>query len=138
MVHHELCAAILECWQTEVSRSQSGAMSLKQFVESKPDWDLIVKLSKDIAQKYVGMTQDLLKSYAKPEAECHETTDRAARLERVSSVTLVLLASNGQVSQGCRRDTLEDFATLPRWKGQRDCILGGAWCNVGIGLRSFT
>ena len=69
VVHHELCAAILECWQTEASSSQSAAASLKQFAESKPDWDMIVKLLKDITRKYVATTQGLLTSYGNPEAE---------------------------------------------------------------------
>ncbi|KAF8257523.1 hypothetical protein EI94DRAFT_1629719 [Lactarius quietus] len=69
VVHHELRAAILECWQTEASLSQPGVMSLKQFAESKPDWDLIVKLSEGIVWKYVGTTESLSKSYAKPETE---------------------------------------------------------------------
>ena len=69
MVHHKLRAAILECWQTEASCSQPGVTNLKQFADSKPDWESIVKLSEEIVRKYVGTTEGLSKSYAKPEDE---------------------------------------------------------------------
>ena len=59
----------------------------------------------------------------KPSRGCHKTTTHAARLERGDSVTLVRPASNVRVSQGYRRDTLTDFATLPQVKGQRGFIL---------------
>ena len=58
---------------------------------------------------------------------CHETTARVARLERWVLVTLVqLAASNVQVSQGFRRNILEDFATLPQKKGPRRFVRGEA------------
>ncbi|KAF8272035.1 hypothetical protein EI94DRAFT_1566986 [Lactarius quietus] len=66
VIHHELCAAILECWRTEALLSQPGVTSLRQFAESKPDWDLIVKLSEGIVRKYIRMTESLSKSYDKP------------------------------------------------------------------------
>ena len=51
---------------------------------------------------------------------CHETTARAARLERGSSVTFVPPVSTVLTVQGFRRDSLEGFATLPLMKGQKD------------------
>jgi hypothetical protein len=69
VVHHELCAAILECWQTEASCSQPAVTSLRQFAELNPEWDSIVRLLEEIVRKYVGTTDSLSKSYAKPEAE---------------------------------------------------------------------
>jgi hypothetical protein len=58
---------------------------------------------------------------------CHETTARAARLERGFPVTLIRLVSNVRVSREFRLGTLEDFATLPRMKGQTGCALDEAW-----------
>ena len=60
---------------------------------------------------------------------CHETTARAARLERRIRVTLVRLASNVRVSQGFPRDSLEGFATLLQKKGQMGSALDEAWCG---------
>ena len=58
---------------------------------------------------------------------CHETTARAARLEQGFPVTLIRPDSNVQVFLGFRRDILEDFATLPRMKGQRGSVHDVAW-----------
>ena len=69
VVHHQLRAAILECWRTEASRSQPEVTTLKQFADSKPEWDSIVRISEEIVRKYVGTTHGLTKSYAKPESE---------------------------------------------------------------------
>ena len=60
---------------------------------------------------------------------CHKTTARAARLEQGFLVTLVRLVSNVRVSQGSQHDSLVSFATLPRKKGQMDCVRAEAWWN---------
>ncbi|KAH8986836.1 hypothetical protein EDB86DRAFT_3065853 [Lactarius hatsudake] len=69
VVHHELRAAILKCWLTEASSSGSAVTSLKECADSKPEWDLIVKMSRDIVRKYVATTEGLSESCAKPEGE---------------------------------------------------------------------
>ncbi|KAI9432901.1 hypothetical protein BJY52DRAFT_1198891 [Lactarius psammicola] len=70
VVHHELRAVILECWRKESSAGMSTeSTSLKAFADTKPDWELIVKMSEDIVHKYVATTEDLLRSRAKPERE---------------------------------------------------------------------
>ncbi|KAH9009876.1 hypothetical protein EDB84DRAFT_1280211 [Lactarius hengduanensis] len=72
VVHHELRAVILECWRKESSllvSADPGSVSLKAFAETKPDWELIVKISEDIVRKYVATTEGLLELRAKPESE---------------------------------------------------------------------
>ena len=71
--------------------------------------------------------QNALQLRATGQPLCHETTARAARLERGFLVTLVRLVSNAQVSQEYRRDILEGFATLLQMKGQRGSLDGGSW-----------
>ena len=58
---------------------------------------------------------------------CHETTARAARLEREVLVTLVRLVSNALVSQEYQLGSLEDSATLLQKKGRKGCVLDEAW-----------
>ncbi|KAH9008730.1 hypothetical protein EDB85DRAFT_2078080 [Lactarius pseudohatsudake] len=76
VVHHELRAVILECWCKESSRLVSAASesaSLKVFAETKPDWDLIVKISEDIVRKY---------SWAKPESKRDQQFENQALWNR--------------------------------------------------------
>ena len=61
---------------------------------------------------------------------CHETTARAARLERGFLVTLIRLASNVRVYRVFRLGTLEDFATLPQMKGRTGYALDEACWQV--------
>ncbi|KAH9167844.1 hypothetical protein EDB89DRAFT_1890233 [Lactarius sanguifluus] len=82
VVHHELRAAILECWRTEASSSGSTVTSLKEFANSKPEWDLIVKMSRDIVQKYVATTEGISKSRAKPEADRDQQHENQALRNR--------------------------------------------------------
>ena len=58
---------------------------------------------------------------------CHKTTARAARLEQVILVTLVLPVSNVRVVQGLLHDSLGGLATLPWMKGPKGFVRGGAW-----------
>ncbi|KAI9440795.1 hypothetical protein H4582DRAFT_2110858 [Lactarius indigo] len=72
VVHHKLHAVILKCWCEESSVLMSAepeSVSLKTFAETKPDWELIVKISEDIVCKYVAMTGGLWQSWEKPESE---------------------------------------------------------------------
>jgi hypothetical protein len=70
VVHHELRAAILECWRAEASTLESAnIMNLKDFTDSKPDWDMVVKMSEAIVEKYVATTEGLLTARARPEEE---------------------------------------------------------------------
>ncbi|KAI9457457.1 hypothetical protein BJY52DRAFT_1120356 [Lactarius psammicola] len=70
VVHHELHATILECWWREVSARNPGNMeSLEVFAESKPDWDLVVKISEDIVWKYVAIGEDISQSHTRPDDE---------------------------------------------------------------------
>ena len=76
-------------------------------------------------QRWHGMNP--LQKRKKQCSWCHETTARAARLERSGSVTQVRPVSNGLVVQGFWRDILEDSATLPPMKGPRGFVRGEAW-----------
>ena len=67
VVHHELRASILECWRTEASAR--NMTSLKAFADSKPDWDLVVKMSEEIVQKYVATAEGLSTSRTNSETE---------------------------------------------------------------------
>jgi hypothetical protein len=70
IVHHELRAVILECWWKESSTFLStDSASLQAFAETKPDWELVVKISEDIVRKYVVTMEGLIKSRAEPESE---------------------------------------------------------------------
>ena len=69
---------------------------------------------------------------------CHETTARAARLERGVSVTLRQIGFSGLLDvPGSQHDVASAAATPLRTKGQRGFVLGGAWRRVDV-LRSFT
>jgi hypothetical protein len=56
VVHHEPRATILECWRVEasalISADSASLKGLKVFAETKPDWELIEKMSEDIVCKY--------------------------------------------------------------------------------------
>jgi hypothetical protein len=83
VVHHELRATILECWQAEASTLVStDSVSLKMFAETKPDWELIEKMSEDIVHKYVAMMQGLLQAHAKPERERDQQFENQALWNR--------------------------------------------------------
>jgi hypothetical protein len=69
VVHHELRTAILECWRTEVSTESANTTNLKDFADSKPDWDLVVKISEAIVEKYVATAEGILTACTKPEAD---------------------------------------------------------------------
>ncbi|KAH9174017.1 hypothetical protein EDB89DRAFT_2113744 [Lactarius sanguifluus] len=70
VVHHELCATILECWWIEVSAlDPENWTSLEAFTASKLDWDLVVKISEEIVQKYVATIEGLSQARMKPETE---------------------------------------------------------------------
>jgi hypothetical protein len=88
VVHHKLHAAILECWWTEASHSQPAVTTLRQFAESKPKWDSIVKLSEEIVRMYVGTTDSLSKSYAKPEAKRDQQFENQSLCNRHPSLPL--------------------------------------------------
>ncbi|KAH9176467.1 hypothetical protein EDB89DRAFT_2112841 [Lactarius sanguifluus] len=61
---------ILECWQIEVSAlDPENWTSLEAFAASKPDWDLVVKISEEIVQKYVVTIEGLSQACMKPETE---------------------------------------------------------------------
>ncbi|KAH9028298.1 hypothetical protein EDB85DRAFT_1867916 [Lactarius pseudohatsudake] len=70
VVHHELRATILECWRIEVSAlDPENWTSLEAFAASKPDWDVVVKISEEIVRKYVATMEGLVESRTKPETE---------------------------------------------------------------------
>ena len=83
VVHHELRAVILECWRKESSALVlTDSVSLKAFAETKPDWELIVKLSEDIVRKYVAMMEGLVQLRAKPESERDQQFENQALRNR--------------------------------------------------------
>ncbi|KAI9437121.1 hypothetical protein BJY52DRAFT_1130112 [Lactarius psammicola] len=43
--------------------------SLEAFADSKPDWDLVVKISEDIVRKYVAIGEDISQSRTRPDDE---------------------------------------------------------------------
>jgi hypothetical protein len=70
VAHHELRTVILESWQREVSALDLGNLTtLHAFADSKPDWDLVVKISGDIVRKYMATVEGLSMLRAKPETE---------------------------------------------------------------------
>ncbi|KAH8976789.1 hypothetical protein EDB92DRAFT_1938328 [Lactarius akahatsu] len=56
--------------------------SLKAFAETKPNWELIVKISEDIVRKYVATTGGLQQSRAKPESERDQQFENQALQNR--------------------------------------------------------
>ncbi|KAH8993655.1 hypothetical protein EDB83DRAFT_2239070, partial [Lactarius deliciosus] len=104
VVHHELQAVILECWRKESSllvSADSESVSLKAFAETKPDWELIVKISEDIVRKYVATTEGLLESRAKPESERDQQFENQALWNRdyLSYVDLCNAINAGDVGR---------------------------------------
>ena len=85
------------------------------------------------AQAWVPFSQE-----AFCDALCHETTTRAARLERGVLVTRERLVSNVCVVLGETLYSPSDFATLPVMKGQKGFVRIEAWWKIRTGLRSFT
>lgn len=72
LVHHKLRATILECWRVEASSLMSAdSATLKTFAETKPDWELIEKISEDIVCKYVATMEGTLQArrHAKSERD---------------------------------------------------------------------
>ncbi|KAG2046240.1 hypothetical protein BDR06DRAFT_985654 [Suillus hirtellus] len=51
VIHHDLWAAMLDCWHMEVSTHHSQWTSLDKFAESDPKWDDIVEISMVIISK---------------------------------------------------------------------------------------
>jgi hypothetical protein len=74
-------------------------------------------------QEYVGAAAEygrgttFMERFDSDQYACHETTTRAARLERGILVTLIQLASSERDVRGYRHGNREDFATLPPMKG---------------------
>ncbi|KAH9071525.1 hypothetical protein EDB83DRAFT_2313561 [Lactarius deliciosus] len=104
VVHHELRAIILKCWRKESSllvSADSKSVSLKVFVETKPDWELIVKISEDIVRKYVVTTEGLLELQAKPESERDQQFENQALRNRdyLSYVDLCNAINAGDVGR---------------------------------------
>ncbi|KAH9038083.1 hypothetical protein EDB85DRAFT_1888141 [Lactarius pseudohatsudake] len=83
VVHYELRAAILECWREEASiQASADSVSLKVFAETRPDWELITKMSEDIVRKYVATMEGLPKPRAKPESERDQQFENQALRNR--------------------------------------------------------
>ena len=83
VVHHELHAAILECWRVEVSSLVlSDSASLKVFAETNPGWDLIEKMSEDIVRKYIATTEGLLQARRSPASERDQQFENQALWNR--------------------------------------------------------
>ncbi|KIJ09266.1 hypothetical protein PAXINDRAFT_87711 [Paxillus involutus ATCC 200175] len=59
VIHHDLWASILNCWEVEASKQNSAWNSLEAFAKSKPSWEVIVEMSEAIVKKYVATTSNL-------------------------------------------------------------------------------
>jgi hypothetical protein len=83
LVHHELRAAILECWRVEASSLLSAdSASLEAFAETKPDWEQIEKMSEDIVHKYVATMEGLLQARTHLESERDQQFENQALRNR--------------------------------------------------------
>ncbi|KIJ10207.1 hypothetical protein PAXINDRAFT_164292 [Paxillus involutus ATCC 200175] len=69
VVHHDLWASILNCWEIEVSKQNGSWDTLEAFAKSKPSWELIVKMSEAIVEKYIATTGNLSQARAKQPKE---------------------------------------------------------------------
>ncbi|KAH7913660.1 hypothetical protein BJ138DRAFT_1001804, partial [Hygrophoropsis aurantiaca] len=69
VLHHDLWASMLNCWQIEASRHNPQWTTLEEFAAAEPSWDSIVKVSETIVQKYVAGGTLLRGFRAKPSGE---------------------------------------------------------------------
>jgi hypothetical protein len=58
-IHHDLQAAMLDCWQIEAHLKEPVWATLEAFAKSKLSWETVVSMLTTIAQKYIAMPEDL-------------------------------------------------------------------------------
>lgn len=66
VLHHDVWASILNCWQIEAQHQNTECVTLEKFAESEPTWDVIITMSHTIVQKYVATTDALDAAQSKP------------------------------------------------------------------------
>lgn len=59
VIHHDLWASMLDCWQLEAKLQNPAWTTLEAFAAAEPSWDLIKKMSEIIVEKYVATTPNL-------------------------------------------------------------------------------
>lgn len=69
VVHHDLWALILDCWQLEAQKWDRASTTLELFSKAKPSWMQITQMSHAIIHKYVASSEGLDKVQQKPAAE---------------------------------------------------------------------
>ena len=62
VIHHNIWAPMLDCWQLEARAQNSEWASLKEFSKVKPSWEMIIEMSELIVEKYVVTTPTLSKA----------------------------------------------------------------------------
>ncbi|KIK76581.1 hypothetical protein PAXRUDRAFT_169448 [Paxillus rubicundulus Ve08.2h10] len=66
VVHHNLWAAMLDCWRVEAQNQNQAWTTLELFAKAKPSWDTIIQMSRAIVCKYVAHLDGLDKAHSKP------------------------------------------------------------------------
>ncbi|KAF8239099.1 hypothetical protein L208DRAFT_1420841 [Tricholoma matsutake] len=51
VIHHDIWASMLDCWQLEAKAHNSSWTSLQTFAKAKPSWELITEMSESIVEK---------------------------------------------------------------------------------------
>ncbi|KAG1832262.1 hypothetical protein DFJ58DRAFT_671175 [Suillus subalutaceus] len=69
VVHHDLWASILNCWETEASERNSSWDSLEAFAKSKPMPEMIVEMSESIVEKYIATSKTVSSANQLPAKE---------------------------------------------------------------------
>ncbi|PPQ97757.1 hypothetical protein CVT26_001805 [Gymnopilus dilepis] len=65
VIHHDIWAAMLDCWRLEAMARNSAWKSLEDFAKAKPNWELIVDMSEAIVRKYVATLPTISKERKK-------------------------------------------------------------------------
>jgi len=66
VLHHDVWALMLDCWQIEAHHQNTACATLEKFAESEPTWDVIITMSHTIVQKYIATTDGLDAARSKP------------------------------------------------------------------------
>ncbi|KIL00961.1 hypothetical protein PAXRUDRAFT_776032 [Paxillus rubicundulus Ve08.2h10] len=59
VMHHDLWASILDCWQIEAWSQDRSWTTLELFAKAKPSWELVTLMSRTIVHKYRFENQSL-------------------------------------------------------------------------------
>ena len=56
VIHPDIWASMLDCWQLEAKACNASWTSLQVFRKAKPSWELITEVLELIVQKYIATT----------------------------------------------------------------------------------